>query len=170
VPDGVTLSELMTQLPLSRASVFELIKALGITTAKGPGPGGRGRVAWLSGADARRIKQAADAVNDGDVRIADFAQGRASLATLQTVPAAPVAASAESGDRVDAGRLQARLRAAETALSSGLGLTTAEAAWVLRAPLKPKSSPVIKGRIKATYTGSNCWVLTASGESGDAVS
>jgi len=167
VPDGVTLSELMTQLPLSRASVFELIKALGITTAKGPGPGGRGRVAWLSGADARRIKQAADAVNDGDVRIADFAQGRASLATLQTVPVAPVAASAESGDRVDAGRLQARLRAAETAISSGLGLTTAETAWILGA--RPAGAMVTRGRVTAVRAGFNCWVLTASGESGDAV-
>ena len=155
VPDGITLSELMTQLPLSRASVFALIKAMGVATAKGPGPGGRGRVAWLSGADARRIKQAADAVNAGEVRIADFAQGRASLAT---VPAAPVAAPAESGDRVDAGRLQARLRAAETALSSGLGLTTAETAWILGT--RPAGAMVTRGRVTAVRAGFNCWVLT----------
>ena len=167
VPDGITLSELMPQLPLSRASVFELIKALGITTAKGPGPGGRGRVAWLSGADARRVKTAADAVRDGQVRIADFVQGRPTLATLQTVPAAPLPASGESGDRVDAGRILARLQAAETALSSGLGLTTAETAWILGT--RPAGAMVTRGKVTAVRAGFNCWVLTASGESGDAV-
>ena len=43
VADGVRLSELVDQLPLSRGSVFELVKVLGITTVKGPGLGGRGR-------------------------------------------------------------------------------------------------------------------------------
>ena len=41
--DGVRLAELVDQLPLSRSSVFELDKVLGITTVKGPGLGGRGR-------------------------------------------------------------------------------------------------------------------------------
>ena len=43
--DGVRLAELAESLPLNRASVFEVVKALGITTSKGPGPGGRGRPA-----------------------------------------------------------------------------------------------------------------------------
>ena len=47
VADGVRLAELVDQLPLSRGSVFELDKVLGITTVKGPGPGGRGRVALV---------------------------------------------------------------------------------------------------------------------------
>ena len=41
--DGVRLAELVDQLPLCRGNVFELDKVLGITTVKGPGPGGRGR-------------------------------------------------------------------------------------------------------------------------------
>jgi hypothetical protein len=48
--DGVRLAELVDPLPLSRSSVFELVKALRITTDKGPGPGGKGRVAWVSDA------------------------------------------------------------------------------------------------------------------------
>ena len=39
VADGVRLAELIEQLPVSRGSVFELVKALGVTTAKGPRPG-----------------------------------------------------------------------------------------------------------------------------------
>jgi hypothetical protein len=163
VPDGITLSELVTQLPLSRASVFEVIKALGVTTSRGPGPGGRGRVAWLSAGDAQRVSEAAHAVHRREIRISDLAQGRPSLATPQTLPAAPPAASAESGDRVDAARLQARLRGAELAISSGLGLTTAEAAWILGA--KPAGAMVTRGRVIASRAGFNCWTLSA--ESGD---
>jgi hypothetical protein len=55
--DGVRLADLVDQLPLSRSSVLELIKVLAITTAKGPGPGGKGRVAWVNAADADRIAQ-----------------------------------------------------------------------------------------------------------------
>ena len=164
VPDGITLSDLVAQLPLSRASVFELIKALGIVTAKGPAPGGRGRVAWLSGADARRVKTAADAVHDGQVRIADFVQGRPTLATLQTVPAAPLPASAESGDRVDADRILARLQAAETAIRIGAALTTAETAVILG--VRPAGAELTRGRIKAIRAGFNAWVLE-SADSGD---
>jgi hypothetical protein len=70
-PDGVRLAELAADLPLSRASVFEVIRSLGITTSKGPGPEGRGRVAWVSSAEAERIRSAAHAVHRGEVRIVD---------------------------------------------------------------------------------------------------
>lgn len=73
--DGVRLAELIDQLPLSRGSVFELVKALGIVTTKGPGPGGRGRVAWVSSADADRLSEAAHRVDRGEVRIADLSGG-----------------------------------------------------------------------------------------------
>jgi len=167
VPDGVTLSELAARLPISRASVFEVIKALGIATARGPGPGGRGRVAWLSAGDAQRVEDAANAVHRREIRISDLAQCRQSRPTRQTLPGAALTASAESGDHVDAARLQARLRAAELAISSGLGLSTAEAAWILGA--RPSGAMVTRGRVTATRAGFNCWVLTASGESGGAV-
>lgn len=163
VADGITLSELVTRCPISRASVFELIKVMAIVTTKGPAPGGRGRVAWLSAAEAERVRVAAVAVHRGDVRIADLAQGLQRPATRQTLPAAPVAGSGESGDRVDAARLQARLGGAEMAISSGLGLTTAEAAWILGA--RPAGAMVTRGRVVAIRAGFNCWTLSA--ESGD---
>lgn len=70
---SVRLADLTESLPLSRASVFEVIKALGITTMKGPGPDGRGRVAYLSSADSERLKQAVEWVHKGELRIADLA-------------------------------------------------------------------------------------------------
>lgn len=65
VVDGVRLAELTEALPVSRGSVFELVKALGIVTVKGSGPDGQGRVAWVSGADAERLTEAARRVDRG---------------------------------------------------------------------------------------------------------
>lgn len=85
-PDGVRLSDLTAGLPLSRDSVFKLIKALGLTTTKGPGPDGRGRLAWLSSAEAARLEAAALAVHRGEVRIADLAQKPQSQLQYHTIP------------------------------------------------------------------------------------
>jgi hypothetical protein len=95
-PDGVRLAELAESLPLSRASVFEVVKALGITTSKGPGPGGRGRVAWVTAAEADRITAAAMAVDRGEVRIADLSRPtRQTAATLTALEACLEAVKAE---------------------------------------------------------------------------
>lgn len=164
-PDGVRLAELTEQLPLSRASVFEVVKALGIITSKGPGPGGRGRVAWVTSADADRIADACQRVDRGEMRIADLAglQRRPSTQTALTARKPAPAPSAESGDPAP---FLARLEAAERAIRSGLGLTTLEVSWIIG--VKPGSSPLERGGIRATRTGWNCWRLSAvSGESGD---
>lgn len=157
VVDGVRLAELTEALPVSRGSVFELVKALGITTMKGPGPDGRGRVAWVSAADADRLADAAQRVARGEVRIADLAGGLVSQRTPQTPQMGPAAGSAPSADSADPAPFLARLEAAERAIRSGLGLTTTEAAWILG--VKPGGSPITRGGIRATRTGWNCWRL-----------
>lgn len=160
VVDGVRLAELTEALPVSRGSVFELVKALGIVTAKGPGPDGRGRVAWVSGADAERLNDAAQRVARGEVRIADLAGGLVSQRTPQTQQTGPMAGSAPSADSADPAPFLARLEAAERAIRSGLGLTTAEASWILG--VRPGSSPITRGGIRATRTGWNCWRLESA--------
>lgn len=148
-------------MPLSRASVFEVVKALGITTKKGPGPGGRGRVAWVSSADADRITEACNWVDRGDGRIADLAQGLQRRPTPAMVRrGGPAAVSAPSADSADPAPFLARLEAAERAIRSGLGLTTMETAWILG--VRPGSSPIARGGIKATRTGWNCWRLESA--------
>lgn len=158
VVDGVRLSELTETLPVSRGSVFELVKALGITTTKGPGPDGRGRVAWVSSTEAARLREAAQWVKDGKTRIADLAGGLVSQPTPLT---GPVAASVLSPDSADPAPFLARLEAAERAIRSGLGLTTAETAWILG--VKPGSSPITRAGIRATRAGWNCWRLESAG-------
>jgi hypothetical protein len=159
--DGIRLSDLMAELPVGRSSVFELIKVLGITTENGPGPGGRGRVAWVSAADADRLRESAWRVKRKEVKISDLAGGLQRRQSPQTVIAAASAGSAESADPAP---FLARLEAAERAIRSGLGLTTNEAAWILG--VRPGSSPLTRGGITATRTGWNCWRLE-SAESAD---
>jgi hypothetical protein len=163
--DGVRLAELVEALPLSRASVFEVVKALGITTAKGPGPDGRGRVAWLSSADADRVGTAAHAVHRGEVRIADLS--RPSRQTRQTTALrAPAAVSAGSADAPDPAPFLARLEAAERAVRSGLALSTAETGWILGC--RPGGTEVVRGGIRAVHLARDQWRLV-SADSGDAL-
>jgi hypothetical protein len=166
VVDGVRLAELTEDLPVSRGSVFELVKALGIITTKGPGPDGRGRVAWVSGPDADRLAEAAQRVSRGEVRIADLAGGLVSQRTPPTPQTGPGAASAGSPDSADPAPFLARLEAAERAIRSGLGLTTTETAWILG--VRPGSSPVTRAGITATRTGWNCWRLESAGSTDSA--
>jgi len=164
MPSGARLADLITRSPLSRGSIFELVKALGIVTTKGPGPDGKGRVAWLSTADSVRLMAAADRVHRGEVRIADLASGIASLTPLTPQTLAPTR-SADSADPVDPAPFLSRLKAAERAIASGLGLTTDEARWILG--VKPKGQSVHRGGILATRTGFNVWHLTRQGPSAD---
>jgi len=148
--DGVRLAELAEELPVGRSSIFELLKALTISTRKGSGVDGRGRVAWVSDADAKRLREAAQAVAAGEKKIADFSSAiSAKKAPLKKL-VFPVAD--------DASPFLARLEAAERAVASGLGLTTAEATWILG--VIPGSSPITRGGLTATRTGKNCWLLT----------
>ena len=160
VPDGVRLAELIAELPLSRGSVFELLKVLGISTDSGPGPDGKGRVAWVSADSADRLADAAGRVHRKEVRIADLAGGLQRQPTRQTPQTASAALSAVSADSADPAPFLTRLEAAERAIASGLGLTTAEASWILG--VRPGSSPVTRGGIIATRTGWNCWRLQAA--------
>ena len=161
--DGVRLAELAASLPLSRASVFEVIKALGITTSKGPGPEGRGRVAWLSTADADRVSDAAHAVHRGEVRIADLS--KPTRPTRQTVAlAAPQAGSAASADPPDAAPFLARLEAAERAVRCGLALSTAETAWILGC--RPGGAEVVRGGIRAVHLARDQWRLVSADSGG----
>ncbi len=166
VPDGERLSSLIERLPLSRGSVFELVKALGIETMKGPGPGGRGRVAWLSAIDAARLEDAAHEVAAGRLRIADAGGALAhSPQTPRTPPTLPTEApSAGSADSADGAGLLQRIQAAEAAARFGFPLSTAEVAWILGA--KPGAAVVTRAGLRAERMARNVW-RSKSAESAD---
>ena len=160
VPAGERLSSLIERLPLSRGSVFELVKALGIETEKGPGPEGRGRVAWLSAADAARLEDAAQEVAAGRLRIADAGGALApSPHRPQTPPTLPTEAPAVSADSADGGGLLQRIEAAEAAARVGFHLSTAEVAWILGA--RPGGPVVTRAGLRAERLARNLWRLSA---------
>lgn len=160
LPDGVRLAELVEALPLSRGSIFELVKALGITTAKGPGPGGKGRVAWLDAKAAMRLRQAAAEVAAGRLRIADAGalvhrpQTPPPLVTLQEPPSPDSAAAA------DPVALLQRMEGAERAIRAGFPLTTAEAALILG--VRPGKPVVVRAGIVARRLARNLWRLESA--------
>lgn len=168
IVDGIQLADLFHQLPLSRGSVFELIKALGIVTTPGKGPGGKGRVSWVTSADVARLREAAAAVHRKERKIADFAHGLQRPQTPQTLALDP---SAESADHASKRQLLKRLEllrrldAAEKALRMGFPLTTDELTWILG--VRPGNTVVTRAGIQASRMGRNMWRLGSSGESAD---
>ena len=69
--NSVRLAALMETLPLSRSSVFEIIRHLGIDTIK-HSSGTGSRVAWLNRDDAAAVCAAAMDVYAGRTRICDL--------------------------------------------------------------------------------------------------
>lgn len=157
VVDGVRLAEVMQASHLSRDTAFKLAARLQISRWHGPGPGGKGRVAWISAADADRLSQALRDVAEGRLRVADvgvdaIAQRHPTQQTLATVPAAP------SADSADGAVLLTRLDAADRAMAIGLPLTTAELAWVLG--VRPGAAVFTRGGITARRIARNAWQLS----------
>lgn len=155
--DGRRLSDLIDQLPVSRGSVFQLLKALEIKTIMGPGPNGKGRVAWLNADDAARLEEVAGKVAQKLVKIGEVGALARSLHTPQTQEM--VSESAESVDDADGASLLQRMQAADLAARSGFPLTTAELTWVLG--VRPGGAVVQRGGLEARRQSRNVWRLSA---------
>lgn len=166
VPDGERLHDLIATLPVSRDSVFRLLKVLGIETEKGPAPGGKGRVAWISTSDAARLREAAAAVSRG-ATIASFAGPLVTSPqrgqTPPTLPSEPLAPdSADAGHHAD---LLQRIEAAEAAARVGFPLSTAELSWIVG--VRPGSPIVRRAGLRADRLARNLWRLSVAADSGD---
>lgn len=163
---GVAVADVIATGRLGRDSIYRLIRALGIKTFQGPGDGGRGRIAWISDADAMRLNDAAAAVTAKRATIGQYeAQAAGALVqapqTLQTVPEVE---SAESAATTDGAELLRRIDAAAAAAAIGFPLTTAETAWILGA--RPGAAVVTRGGLTATRTARNVWRLSAESAEG----
>jgi len=156
--DGIRFADWISQRGCAKSTAYRMRTELGITPTKRRH---QGRLeVWLSAADAALMDQYADALAEGHTTIAALdivgrpmeADGPAALVPME--PDGPMAPSPMEPDGV---ALLRRLEAAERAINSGLGLSTAEVTWVLG--VRPGSSPLARGGITATRTGWNCWRL-----------
>lgn len=68
----IQLATLIEELPVSKSSIFELLKNMGIERQRGCGPDGKNRVAWIAHDDAESLTDAAKQVANGSRQIRDF--------------------------------------------------------------------------------------------------
>lgn len=159
IPDGILFSEWIEQQGISKSTAYKWRSELGITTEKRR-IGSRVEV-WLTAEQQELLERYAEELGRG-VTTATALQRLGitpsdSVALHQATPSGSVALQRMPPMETDGGQLNARLEAAERAIRSGLGLTTAEATWILG--VRPGSSPITRAGITATRTGWNCWRL-----------
>ena len=160
IPDGILFADWIEQQGISKSTAYKWRSELGIHTAKRR-IGSRVEV-WLSaGQQALMERYAAELSRGVTTATALERMGitpSESVALQQQAPPESVALQWTAPVETDGDRLNSRLEAAERAITTGLGLSTSETAWVLG--FTPRSSPVTRGGITATRTGWNCWRLT----------
>lgn len=158
--DGIRFSDWINQSGISRSTAFELVKVLGLTLESRKVPGIPRPVVFV---DANSLQ-----VLEGYA--ADLRAGRVTLAALKRdpryaaaiVPTDPIVPDdpGPSGDDSPLPLLD-RLQAVELAIGTGAPLTTMEVKLLLGA--LPGAAVVRRGRVTATRTGRNQWVLDGPG-------
>ena len=153
--DGIRLSEWQLGSGLSRSTLYELLKLLKIEPEGRRVASSRKLVSYLSAAQVQILEQWSAAIKNG----ATMPQIRERIGSSEIVPilSETIPGSSETVQDSD---LIARLEAAELAVSSGLGLTTREVAWILG--VNPGGAVITRAGITCTKTGKNCWLLTRS--------
>ena len=160
IPDGILFADWIEQQGISKSTAYKWRSELGIKTERRR-IGSRVEV-WLSaGQQALMERYAAELSRGVTTATALERMGitpSESVALQHQSPPESVAVQWTAPVETDGDRLNARLEAAERAIASGLGLTTAETAWVLG--FTPRSSPAARAGVTATKTAWNCWRLT----------
>lgn len=160
IPDGILFADWIEQQGISKSTAYKWRSELGIHTAKRR-IGSRVEVYLSSAQQALMERYAAELSRGATTATALERMGITppeSVALQQQAPSESVALQWTAPVETDGDRLNSRLKAAERAIASGLGITTSEVSWILG--VKPASSPVTRGGINATRTGWNCWRLT----------
>ena len=158
-PDGIRLSEWQVWSGLSRSTLYELLKLLKIEPEGRRVATSRKLVSYLSAAQVQILEQWSAAIKNG----ATMPQIRERIGSSEIVPVTnpiPSETIPGSSQTVQDGDLISRLKAADLAVSSGLGLTTREVAWILG--VNPGGAFFTRGGITCTKTGKNCWLLSRS--------
>ena len=156
--DGTRLSEWQLSSGLSRSTLYELLKLLKIEPEGRRVASSRKLVSYLSADQIQTLEQWSAAIKNG----ATMPQIRERIGSSEIVPATnPILSETIPGSSqtVQDSDLIPRLEAAELAVSSGLGLTTREVAWILG--VNPGGAFFTRGGITCTKTGKNCWLLAS---------
>ena len=154
--DGTRLSEWQLSSGLSRSTMYELLKILMIRPEGRRVATSRKLVSYLSADQVQLLEQWSAAMKNG----ATLPQIRERIVSSEIVSIVnPILSEIIPGSSqtVQDGDLASKLEAAGLAVSSGLGLTTKEVAWILG--VNPGGAFFSRGGITCTKTGKNCWLL-----------
>lgn len=157
--DGLRFSDWIEGAGISRSTAFELVKILGLDLEQRKVPGSQRPVLFATANHLQVLNAYADRLRSGEVSLA--ALKRDPRHSVAMVPAAAPAVPDDpepSGTVPDDLPLLDRLQAVQLAIQTGAPLTTAEVRQLLG--VWPGAAEVIRGRVTATRTGRNQWILT----------
>ncbi len=135
---------------LARSTAFKLLAASGLELERRRVEGSRSPVSFVSSDHQRKLNYLADQLASGK-----------SLAELERhiVKAQAVSTPPETEEPITKPALLfQRLQALELAQNTGMGLSTAEVAWILGA--RPGSSSFVRGNVLVERQARNCWTVS----------
>lgn len=158
-PDGIRLSDWQIWSGLSRSTLYELLKLLKIEPEGRRVATSRKPVSYLSADQIQILEQWSAAIKNG----ATMPQIRERIGSSGIVPVTnpiPSETIPGSSQTVQDRYLISRLKAADLAVCSGLGLTTREVAWIIG--VNPGGANITRAGITCIKTGKNCWLMSRS--------
>lgn len=156
LPSGIRLSQWIAAAPISRATAYELLRALGIETEKVRVAGSRAPVAFLTAEQVAAMDGAAARIAAGT----PLAEIAGSLARRPSAdgPWMPEPDPEPSADGPQTPlSLPERLAAIESAQRTGAPLTTAEVQLLIGA--RPGAAVVTRGRLTVRRQSRNVWAI-----------
>lgn len=135
---------------LARSTAFKLLALSGLELERRRVEGSRSPVSFVSSDHRQKLDFLADQLNSGK-----------SLAELERriVKAQEVSTPPETEEPITKPALLfQRLQALELAQNTGMGLSTAEVAWILGA--RPGSSSFVRGNVLVERQARNCWTVS----------
>ncbi len=160
--DGLRFSDWTDAAGISRSTAFELVRLLGLELEQRKVPGSQRPVLFATANHLQVLNAYADKLRSGETTLAALKRDPRHAAAL--VPAAAPAVPDDpepSGTVPDDLPLLDRLRAVQLAIRTGAPLTTAEVRQLLG--VWPGAAEVTRGRVTATRTGRNQWILDGPG-------
>jgi hypothetical protein len=150
VDDAVRFSAWYESKGIARSTAFKLLSASGLELERRRVEGSRSPVSFVSSDHRQKLDFLADQLNSGK-----------SLAELERriVKAQEVSTPPETEEPITKPALLfQRLQALELAQNTGMGLSTAEVAWILGA--RPGSSSFVRGNVLVERQARNCWTVS----------
>lgn len=134
---------------LSRSTAFRLLSISGIEPEKRRVEGSRSPVSFLTDHQKQVMDHLAFELERGKT----MAELETRITKAQDVSSPPESPMEEASPAV----LVQRLQVLDLAQATGLGLSTAEIAWVLG--VRPGSSSFVRGRVRVDRQSRNCWTV-----------